>query len=241
MANPMMNAHIYLVTNALNGKQYVGQTTVAKNKIGHGYAMTDAYKKHGKDVFTYEKICGDIHNRQTLNFIERFWIKVMDCRAPNGYNIEEGGSTKGEVAESTRKKLSASNKGKVISAETRKKISQATVGAKNHFYGKKHNQEAREKISAAGIGRVVVITDEQKKKISLANGGEKNGMYGKKHTEETKAKFKNRSVNRPWLGKKFSEEHKAHLSMTRTCPHCQKVGKGNAMIRYHMDNCKVKE
>lgn len=71
--------------------------------------------------------------------------------------------------------------------------------------------------------------------------GANNPMYGKKHTEETKAKFKNRVANKPWLGKKLSDEQKAHLSMTRICPHCQKVGKGNIMLRHHMDNCKAKE
>lgn len=30
----------------------------------------------------------------------------------------------------------------------------------------------------------------------------------------------------------------AHFTQQYTCPHCNKIGKGNAMLRHHMDNCK---
>ena len=97
-----MQSHIYLVTNIINGKQYVGQSTVNRNKVGHGKAITEAYKKYGKENFIYEKICSEINNRNTLNYIEKFWIKAFNTIAPNGYNIEAGGSDKGIVAESTK-------------------------------------------------------------------------------------------------------------------------------------------
>jgi group I intron endonuclease len=236
-----MNAHIYLVTNKLNGKQYVGQTTVARNKVGHGELIKLAYNKYSKDNFTYEPICKGIVSRASLNAIERFWIKVIDCRSPKGYNIEEGGSSKGEVAESTRQKLRVINTGKVMSLQAKKKISEATKGEKNHFYGKTHTLESVAKIIAANIGKIVVITEEQKRKISVANSGKRNGMYGKPITDEHRAKLKaNSARNKPWLGKKITETQKAHLSMEKVCPHCSKVGKGNAMIRHHMDNCKNK-
>ena len=44
-----MAGTIYLVTNNLNGKQYVGQTTVASEKRGHGTLVTAAYRKYGKE------------------------------------------------------------------------------------------------------------------------------------------------------------------------------------------------
>jgi len=132
-----MAGHIYLVTNTLNGKQYVGQSMIETNKVGHGRLMVKAYKKYSRSAFTYEKICSDINNRPTLNFIEKFWIKVMDCRVPNGYNVDAGGSLndaevyakvsasmKGKVtSEATKEKIRAGNLGKVVSAETRAKLS----------------------------------------------------------------------------------------------------------------------
>ena len=235
----MMNAHIYCVTNLVNGKQYVGQT-VDNRKVGHGLAITDAYKKYGKEVFEYEKICTGVANRNTLNYLERFWIATHNTIAPNGYNIESGGTNKGEVAESTKQKLRELNLGRVVPMDVRKKISESLKGSKNPFYGKTHSAEALAKISAANVGKTVVISEEAKKKIGAANAGINNGMYGKKHTEETKAKFKNRTPVKYWLGKKRSSEHIAHLSAEKTCPHCNKIGKGNAMIRHHMDNCKAR-
>lgn len=184
-----MNAHIYLVTNTITGKQYVGQTTIERNKVGHGYAMTDAYNAYGKDAFTYEKISTGINNRNTLNYIEKFFIKAFNTISPNGYNIEAGGSDKGFVPKSTRQKLRKHNLGKVMPQEIRQKISNSLKGAKNPFYGKTHSPEVIAKIIAANVGKVVVITEEQKQKISQANKGEKNGMYGKKHTPEAHAKM----------------------------------------------------
>ncbi len=235
----MIDAHIYCVTNLVNGKQYVGQT-VDNRKVGHGLAITKAYKKYGKELFEYEKICTGITNRNALNYLERFWIATHNTVAPNGYNIEAGGTDKGKVAESTKQKLREHNLGKVVPIDVRKKISDSLKGSKNPFYGKTHSAESLAKMSAANVGKIVVISEATKKKIGVANAGINNGMYGKKHTEETKAKLKGRASPKYWLGKKFSDEQKAHLSAEKICPHCNKIGKGNAMIRHHMDNCKAR-
>jgi group I intron endonuclease len=236
----MINAHIYLVTNKLNGKQYVGQTTVARNKVGHGLIVTEAYKKHKKENFNYEPICKNINNRNILNFIERFWIKVINSRFPNGYNIEAGGSNKGIVAESTKQKLREANLGKKLSVETKAKIALFSAG-------RYHSEETKVKLKIARSKQVPPMlgkttSEETKEKIRKTKLGSNNPMYGKSITDEHRAKLKaNSAKNKPWLGKKFTETQKAHLSMVKVCPHCSKVGKGNAMIRYHMDNCKFKE
>lgn len=80
--------------------------------------------------------------------------------------------------------------------------------------------------------------DKRKRKFGNARIGENNPMYGKKHTEETKTKFKNRPIVKFWTGKTMSEEHKAKMKVERHCPHCDKIGNGSAMVRWHMDNCK---
>jgi len=235
-----MDAHIYCVTNLINGKQYVGQTRVNRNKVGHGLALKDAYRKYGKEQFSYAKVCTDIHNQEKLNYLERFWISAYDTMAPNGYNIERGGTGKGEVSAETREKLKIANVGKKVSLETKLKISLANRGAKNSFYGKTHTPETRAKIKLGHVGRVYgPSSEETKEKLRQSKLGDKNPMYGKPITEEHRANMKaNSAHNKPWLGKKFSDAHKAHLSIERTCPYCSKTGRGNAMIRYHMDNCK---
>lgn len=183
-----MNAHIYLVNNNLNGKQYVGQTTVARNKVGHGLIVTEAYKKHGKDNFTYLQICSGINNKATLNYIERFWIKVINTRYPNGYNIEEGGSTKGEVSASTRQKLKTANLGKKLSAETKEKIALANTGRYPSEETKVKLKAARSKQIPPMIGKTT--SEETKEKIRQTKLGNKNPMYGKPITEEHRAKLK---------------------------------------------------
>lgn len=233
-----MNAHIYLVTNNLNGKQYVGQT-VENRKVGHGILINQAYKKYGKENFTYVKICNEITDRPTLNCLEKFWIAVIGSRSPNGYNIEEGGSDKGEIAESTRQKLRDSNLGKVMPEEVKIKISNSLKGDKNHFYGKTHTLETRQKIIAANVGKVVVHSEAAKEKIRQSKLGNKNPMYGKPITEEHRQKLKDNAPRvKYWAGKQFSAEHLAKLSIESTCPHCNKIGRGSAMKRHHMDNCK---
>lgn len=167
-----MAGQIYLVTNNLNGKQYVGQTIVATNKVGHGKLMTRAYAKHGKGNFTYDKICGGLSNKAILNFAERFWIKVMNSRLPNGYNIEHGGSDKDKVSAETKEKLrlaltghkqseetKAKRRGKKASAETRAKLSAVHTG-------KTCSASTRAKIGDAQKGRV--MPEETKAKIRAA-------------------------------------------------------------------------
>ena len=235
-----MGVAVSLITGIIfNKNAFFQPLTAFLFTIFHELAHQYQYRKYGKENFTYEKICNGISDRQTLNFIERFWIKVFDSRSPVGYNIEEGGSNKGEVAESTRQKLKNINTGKTIPEETKKKISESMMGSKNHFYGKTHGAEAIKRIVAANIGKTFNHSKESKEKMRQLRLGDKNPMYGKLITEAHRQKLKeNAPRNKPWLGKKFSEEHLAKLSIEKTCPHCNKIGKGSAMNRYHMDNCK---
>ena len=98
-----------------------------------------------------------------------------------------------EITEETRKKIGAASKGRIQSAESRKKNSEANSGTNNAMYGKTHSLEARKKISEAAKGRASpnkgkkmseetkeklrqarkkqIITEETRKKISLANTG----------------------------------------------------------------------
>jgi group I intron endonuclease len=114
-----MTARIYLVTNNVNGKQYVGQTITQHSRHGHGHAMRDAYKKYGFKNFTYDIVVSGIDKDNLfLDYAEKFWIEVMNTLAPNGYNLESGGK-RGKIVHHTP------NKGKKASEETRKKMSES--------------------------------------------------------------------------------------------------------------------
>ena len=87
-------------------------------------------------------------------------------------------------------------------------------------------------------------------KQSLAKKGKPSHMKGKKHTAESIKKMSDANKGKmPWItGRKHTAESLAKMSAaqkgkpkTKTeCPHCGKVGGGNAMVQWHFDNCKEK-
>ncbi len=87
---------IYKITNKLNGKPYVGQTRrkIERRFIEHSKAKTPlgtAMKNCGTENFTIE-IIEECETQEQANKRERFWIKVLKCKIPNGYNQKDGGS-----------------------------------------------------------------------------------------------------------------------------------------------------
>jgi group I intron endonuclease len=140
---------VYLVTNKLNGKHYVGQTVTPHSRHGHGHAIKDAYKKYGFTMFDYQPLTqGDLNDKQ-LDCLERFWVEVFDTVAPNGYNLERGGKRGKYVYHSP-------NKGKKLSDECKAKMSIAQ---------KKRSAEIAE------LNRSRVVSDETKAKMSAARTG----------------------------------------------------------------------
>lgn len=93
---------IYKITNKINGKIYVGQSIDIKerwrqhrwkafncNEIGYHSAIHVAMRKYGLDNFIYEVLeqCA----AEELDEKERYWISLLNCITPNGYNILSGG------------------------------------------------------------------------------------------------------------------------------------------------------
>ena len=184
-----MNAHIYLVTNTANGKQYVGQTATDANKRGHGRVMVQAYKKHGFDGFTYDRIISGINDRNTLNCIERFWIATFDSVVPNGYNLESGGSESQIWTEERRAKHSAAKIGRPLNRP---------LGSKSGMKGKAFPEAGKLKLSAAMLGNKfslgVFPSAETKAKMSVSQKAkaasfETHPNAGKVASLETRAKM----------------------------------------------------
>ena len=95
-----MKKYIYKITNKLNGKIYIGQTSDYKRRFREhqncGYGNDDhnllylAISKYGKDNFIYEVIEGPIED---YNEREKYWINYYDStNKEKGYNILEGGN-----------------------------------------------------------------------------------------------------------------------------------------------------
>jgi hypothetical protein len=67
------------------------------------------------------------------------------------------------VTEETRKKISQSQKGRIVTEQTRKKLSQSHKG-NNNWLGKTHTEETKQKM------RNKIVTEETRKKIKKNNG-----------------------------------------------------------------------
>lgn len=126
-------------------------------------------------------------------------------------------------------------------------------GKTGYGVSKPHSEKTKQKISKAKLGksypklteanrktaekrRGISLTQEVKDKISIA-------MEGRVMSEEHKANLSKAGVGRP-----VSEETRQKMRESLTgrklkdvlCPHCNKVGAGGSMNRWHFDNCKSK-
>ena len=159
-----MEGRVYLVTNTLNGKQYVGQTITKHSRKGHGHALAEAYKKYGHKSFTYKAVCSKVKNHATLDFAEQFWINVMGSLAPNGYNLESGGRRYKTVSHKPQLKIPHTEETKAKMSEGQKRY---LAGIDVHFNaGRVVSEETKAKMSASRTGRKQ--SDEERKMRSEA-------------------------------------------------------------------------
>lgn len=90
-----MYGFIYITTNHINEKQYIGQKKYGVNGwetyLGSGIALNNAIKKYGKENFTRE-IIDEADSPEKLNEKEIYWIKYYNAtKSKNFYNIASGG------------------------------------------------------------------------------------------------------------------------------------------------------
>jgi len=96
---------VYLITNKVNGKRYVGQhvgncvNTYWKRKIylaqehykyTRNQALSSAIRKYGPDKFEI-KILVIVGSKEELDYYEIGLIKSLKSKVPFGYNLTDGG------------------------------------------------------------------------------------------------------------------------------------------------------
>ena len=89
---------IYLITNKINGKRYVGQTIrpLSERWKDHCRANDNNYfhnaiRKYGKENFEL-KIIDAATNGLELDAKEIYWINKLNTLFPHGYNLKQGGN-----------------------------------------------------------------------------------------------------------------------------------------------------
>lgn len=235
----MKNPGIYVLTNKVNGKQYVGRDVNLPNrpnkhlagKTPSCSAIHRAIKKHGRDVFDISIIPYPFISNEALNAIEIWKITQLNTKTPHGYNLTGGGEgirgfshtpeTRQRLSEinrgkthslETRQKISSGNFGKILSLETRQKMSNSKRGEKNAMYGKTFSPEHRQKISSGNLGKNHSL--ETRQRLSEIN-------RGKTLSPEHRQKLSDSHLgNKPTLETrlKMSEAHrgqKNHNSLTQ--------------------------
>jgi group I intron endonuclease len=103
---------VYLITNTVNGKKYVGQTVQPLDtrwrqhqKQSQNKAILQlAIRKHGAAAFTVSMLA-EAGSREELNALERRFIEQLGTLAPAGYNLYTGGGAAGKLAESLRQRI----------------------------------------------------------------------------------------------------------------------------------------
>lgn len=215
-----MYGYIYKTTNLVNGKIYIGQhksIKFTKEYIGSGKYLSYAIAKYGRDNFDVE-LLESAETKSELNFLERKWIsKFNSTNREVGYNLTQGGdggdtfsllpdedklkainrrssSLQGRVvSEETRQKISKKGKGRVLSEETRKKISQKRKGQTSWLKGKHLSEEQKRHLSIKCSGWH--HSDEAKQKISNKEKGRRLTEEWKQHQRHPHKRKENNNDN----------------------------------------------
>jgi group I intron endonuclease len=179
---------VYLITNLVNGKRYVGQTSKSLEERFKGHCanksgcfmLSQAIQKYGTGNFSIEPVV-EIDTKVLANEFEKEFIIRYCSKAPNGYNLTDGGDGCFNPSSETRQKLSKWQKGRKFTPEHKAKLSEA---AKKHRNSgdvlaqmserqtlRMSNQENRDRISRTL--KVSMSRPETLKKLSLASKGRK--------------------------------------------------------------------
>lgn len=207
---------IYLITNLINGKKYIGQTVRSleerwkrhcwKSTAKNSMPICKAITKYGKEHFTIEIVAQCISQNE-LDEKELFYANALNTWSPNGYNLKAG-KGKGSMSFATKIKIAKANT------------------------GKKRSVIARQNMSKAHLGKTLSV--ERKNKISAANKGKNNPFYGRTHSQETLDKISKTytivSPNGEIMTIKNMAEHCRQYNLNK--------GNMNSLVRGNRSSCQ---
>lgn len=207
--------YIYRITNLTNGKTYIGQhkyKDLNDSYMGSGKLLWRAYKKYGKENFTKEILYSKVQYQETVNDMEKFAIAKERALGKAEYNIADGGDgycpNKGKhLSEETKRKMSESHKGKHFSEEHKEKLSKTKKGKPSNRKGKKlgpFSEETKKKMSEAHKK----VSEETKRKMSEAQKGKHLGPS----SEEWKKKISEARKGKHWYNNGIKN------IWSKTCP-----------------------
>lgn len=180
---------VYLATNTINGRAYIGKAVagLAPRKAGHRYASKSrgtpfmaAIRKHGWAAFAWvELFLSD--DDATLLDAEIELIAAYRLAGLDLYNITSGGEGLSmPCSEQRRRKASAALKGRSFSKAHRRKLSEARMGYKPSAAAVAKMRETKRGKKLPGW------TPERRAKVAAAWQAKREQGY--RRSEEAKAK-----------------------------------------------------
>lgn len=173
----MANKGIYIIQNLITHKVYIGSAVNIRSRwknhilklrsnVHFNQYLQSAWNKYGEKKFCFW-IIEEVENRGELIKREQFFLNMFRTYPFGIYNLclTAGNNLGVRPTEETKRKISASMKGKPTSQEVRLKISRATKGMQ-HRLGHKHSEETKKKMSLAKKGKP--FSREHRRKLSEA-------------------------------------------------------------------------
>lgn len=148
-----MVGYIYMTTNLLNNKRYIGRKTskvfLSTDYLGSGVHLKRAINKYGKENFKVDLI-EECATYDELVEREMYWIAYYNAvQSPSFYNASAGGYQEGftpgedNIAKKPeiRALNSAKHKGKKMSLEFKERQREIHLGKPSGMLGKKHSEQ----------------------------------------------------------------------------------------------------
>jgi len=194
--------YIYAIKNRVNGHAYIGSTTNYKSRwhthrstlrrgVHHSFVLQRAWDKYGESAFDFQVLLVCPKTQRTQ--YETLCMPLQEyniLRTPTECLVRGGWSHSAEF----KAKMSALNKGKVLSEEHKAKISASAMGrtydeafkakARARQLGVSPSAETRSRLSVANTGRI--FSADTRKKLSSAAQ-----VLGAKRTNAAVERLKN--------------------------------------------------
>lgn len=185
-----------------DGRVYVGITSqkpAQRWQSGHGYKnnsyFTRAILKYGWDNFTHEILYDDLTEKEAKD-IEISLITKLKCNERKyGFNISSGGESKKgtTISDWQKQRISEASKNRIVSKETREKLSKASkktwsdesyrrhmrevnLGSKNPQYGKTRTPQEKLERGAKSVLQFDMDGNFIQEYVSLHDAADKTGI-----------------------------------------------------------------
>jgi group I intron endonuclease len=167
---------IYLTTNKINNKKYIGmcKSTHIKNYLGSGKLFKQAVKKYGKENFE-RIVLQECKTFEELSRAEEYWIKKFNAvESVDFYNLTPGGfGGNSEYLKEYWSKFDDVER-KLCRNWSKKDMS----GKNNPMFGKTHTEETKKKIGMKSVNRKwnkpnhFGMNNPRSKRVKVSFGGD---------------------------------------------------------------------